>query len=254
MIRSMRRPSGFTVLELLVAIGIIVVLSAILLPVLAAARNNARKVECISHLHNIGRAMGLYISDHYGYFPPWCSTHPDPNAAPTPKNAPDPAIRTWDMCMSDYLEKWEEVMRCPNNPLPQAVMGPGSSRELARAYALARQTQRPRGVNFYGGYKALIPNPSETVMIFEKGANLPGSWGDALGENVYQSHNSKGQPGYSELPFHSGGKNILYVDGNVKWHVADTGPFAWDPKGDGSRKGACELWGVAPTGDWPPLR
>ena len=267
-----RRYAGFTLVELLVVIAIIVVLSAILFPVLASARNSARKTECLNHMHNIGRAMGLYVADHYGYFPPWCQTHPDVTNAPSPKDQPDSAIVTWDLCLGDYLdapqgprantglERWQEVFRCPGNPLPGGVsgvqMGIGATWETARGYALARQTQRPQpagSTNFYGGYAAMIPNPSETVMIFEKGANLPGSWGDALGENVNQSHSDAAHPPYSTLPFHMGGKNILFVDGSVRWYLKGTGPFARSPVGSPTGAGACERWGLAPAGDWPPL-
>ena len=134
------RSPGFTVIELLVAIAIIAVLAAILFPVFSAARNNARKVECLSHMHMIGVAIGLYVRDHYGYFPSWCTSNPNPAAAPNPKNAPAPAIKTWDMALSDYLEKYQQVMRCPGNPLPPNVLGPGTTAETSRAYALARQT------------------------------------------------------------------------------------------------------------------
>ena len=256
MTRHASRPQrGFTVTELVVVIAIIVVLAAILFPVFANVRRNARKVQCLANLHMIGVAMGMYLRDHASYFPNWCPTHPDPGSAPTPKDAPGTGIKTWDMILGDYMEAWKQHVVCPDNPMPTGVLGPASTRETARSYALARQTQRPTGTNFFGGYQPLIVNPSETVMIFEKGANLPGAWGDALGENVNQSHNTFGQPGYTDVPFHFGGKNILFVDGNVKWFVKGTGPYAWDPAGDGSRLGACEKWGI-PTegGDWPPLK
>jgi prepilin-type N-terminal cleavage/methylation domain-containing protein/prepilin-type processing-associated H-X9-DG protein len=276
MTRITSRRRGFTLMELLVAIGIIAVLAAILFPVLAQVRRNARKVECLSHLHYIGLAMRLYISDHSGYFPNWCcDPYANPSSPPATKNAPDPTVKTWDMVLADYLSKpnggagtqpWQELVRCPDNQLPVTLLGAGATDETARAYTLARQTQRPNGVNFYGGYVSLIPNPAATVMIFEKGANLPGSWGDALGENVNQSHGTASDPasGYTDLPFHFGGKNILFVDGNVKWSLktnpptaapanAWTGdPYAWNPVGSNGA-GACERWGVAPAGDWPPL-
>lgn len=259
-----RAPRGFTLTEMLVVIAIIVVLAAILFPVLSRVQRNARKVQCIANLHALGVAMGMYTSDHNNYFPNWCASHPNPMSPPTPKNAPGTGIVTWDMMVADYLKDvkdWKQMVVCPDWPREMSgVMGPGATAEKCRSYALARQTQRPSGVNFYGGYKAMIPNPAKTVMIFEKGANLPGSWGDALGENVYQSHGTKADPasGYTEQPFHFEGKNILFVDGNVKWFLKGTGPYAWNPAGSNGA-GACERWGVenkttpALGGDWPPL-
>ena len=40
-----------------------------------------------------------------------------------------------------------------------------------------------------------IANHTQVIFLFEKGQNLPGSWGDAMGENVRQSHGSNDQAG-----------------------------------------------------------
>jgi prepilin-type N-terminal cleavage/methylation domain-containing protein/prepilin-type processing-associated H-X9-DG protein len=253
--------AGFSLIELLVVIAIIAILAAIIFPVMANARHKARQTQCISNLKNLGQAFKQYLQDNYGYFPPWCASHPNPMSPPNPQNNPADHVMTWDKALvMDYLQGKEETVICPSNPLPKSVMGPGADEGLCRSYAIARYTQRPRGTSFWGGYAEMIPNPAKTVLLFEKGANLPGSWGDALGENVRQSHSSKGRPGYSEAMFHFGGKNILFVDGNVRLEKKDQGAFAWDsgrttPAGNQNLgPGVCEVWGPKDQGgDWPPL-
>jgi prepilin-type N-terminal cleavage/methylation domain-containing protein/prepilin-type processing-associated H-X9-DG protein len=63
------RKAGFTLVELLVVIGIIAVLVAILLPVLSRARENANRIACMSNLRQIGNAFFMYTGDNKGWFP-----------------------------------------------------------------------------------------------------------------------------------------------------------------------------------------
>jgi prepilin-type N-terminal cleavage/methylation domain-containing protein len=108
--RSLR--SGFTLIELLVVIAIIAILAAILFPVFAQAREQARKTACLSNLKQIGLACNMYVQDYDETFPfawgttgPWCyALNPYVKSAgiSASSNFPDNAASVWH-CPTDAL-------------------------------------------------------------------------------------------------------------------------------------------------------
>ncbi|MGC9454920.1 MAG: type II secretion system protein [Phycisphaerae bacterium] len=67
---SKRKRSGFTLIELLVVIAIIALLMSILMPALGQAREQARKVVCLTNLSGLGKAFNMYAQDYREYIPP----------------------------------------------------------------------------------------------------------------------------------------------------------------------------------------
>jgi len=91
---------AFTLVELLVVIGIIAVLISILLPALGKARAQADKVKCLSALRQIGIAYNLYAINNAGFYPMARMQYPPPGQADTPGNRT--RERRWHDFISPY--------------------------------------------------------------------------------------------------------------------------------------------------------
>src|SRR3982751_4199907 len=63
------RKPGFTLVELLVVIGVIAILISLLLPSLNRARESARRTQCLSNIRQISQAFFMYTNESKGWFP-----------------------------------------------------------------------------------------------------------------------------------------------------------------------------------------
>jgi prepilin-type N-terminal cleavage/methylation domain-containing protein/prepilin-type processing-associated H-X9-DG protein len=119
-----RRAPAFTLVELLVVIGIIALLISILLPSLNRAREQAKTVQCLSNVRQMGNAVNMFTSEHQGYLPKaWFNDRPRPGSG-TLWNYPNANTWEWSYIVSTYLAKNEGVFRCPSDPQPDATPNP----------------------------------------------------------------------------------------------------------------------------------
>jgi len=65
----MKTSRAFTLLELLVVVGVLTILAALVLPALGRGKEAARAAACLSNLHQIGIALQVYVSDNQNHLP-----------------------------------------------------------------------------------------------------------------------------------------------------------------------------------------
>jgi prepilin-type N-terminal cleavage/methylation domain-containing protein/prepilin-type processing-associated H-X9-DG protein len=99
---SSRTHCGFTLVELLVVIGIIAILIGVLLPALSRAREQARKVQCLSNIRQLSTATLMFAQEHKGWMPG--SGGKGRTIVDTQTRRPDPATLT-----PDTNPQWKKV-------------------------------------------------------------------------------------------------------------------------------------------------
>lgn len=107
-----RRHSAFTLVELLVVIGIIAVLVALLLPSLSRAREAANVTSCLSNLRQIGYGLEMYVNTNKGQMPLVLERYHTQGTRPYLEHAG--YGRTWAGLLRDYAKVPVQVFKCPS--------------------------------------------------------------------------------------------------------------------------------------------
>ena len=204
--RSLHR--GFTLVELLLAVAVIGLLLAILLPSLGAAQGAARCSACLSQMRQIGSATLLYAHANKGRLPR--SSHSALAAHVMPWGyALVPSI-TGERYLGpgpDWDNLFNDLYRCPNDPRTDKwSYGKNVWFELSSGETgeLLGQANGPT-------YETLchIPNHHRTILFGELAS---GSMGDHIMAHFW---NMGGAPEV-DMKRHSGQSNYVFIDGHAE--------------------------------------
>lgn len=227
--RHGRRLAGFTLVELLVVIGIIAILISLLMPALNRVRQQANSVACRSNLRQMGLYMQMYANDNRGWL------------FPVERGMPDDISQFWTNMAKGlgtnvpYHERWPAVVVGQDTPNPPVMICPIDS-------------DLPADLELDGDFQ---PEPDRhsyvTNMHIVYDGVLHHRWPQGtsvsqivvLGEKVsrfrdYQMELMNHASQYDRLVerYRHGlnhGSNLLYLDGSVGNEEPQMEPWKWDP-------------------------
>jgi prepilin-type N-terminal cleavage/methylation domain-containing protein/prepilin-type processing-associated H-X9-DG protein len=247
-----RRKSGFTLIELLVVIAIIAVIAAILFPVFARVRENARRSSCQSNLKQMALGIEQYKQDYDSKYPMLSTSSPigtPPGAMPwgfwgddgVYDGTSSPDAVPWNTVLQPYL-KSTQILSCPSmnkrgfiNYFYNGNLGVGVGSQC-------QSSKNPCIKN-----ESMLIAPAVTVMLGDGGRLNVGQVANChtSGSSACPYANPSGggtPPGWSSwtdtapnawvysdptvrLPVmqqrHLGGINFAFADGHVKWLTTD---------------------------------
>jgi len=271
-----RKTKGFTLVELLVVIGIIALLISILLPSLNKARETANKAKCQSNLHQIGLAILLYQQDSQQLYPrtimdtntthtatwgtgPGTAGTADPfgigAAAPAGLSADDVSASFFLLLRNEQLTP--AVFICPSSNAEAWDFGGGSNsaqnwvnwngtggitKNLSYSY------ENPFANNSAVSNGWQLKNPDATYAIcsdINPGTSIPN--GGTAGKNVTSvlTTDASSNMRLANSPNHQqDGQNVLFGDGHAEW---ENNPFC-GTQHDNIFTGQGGSFTTAPTG------
>ncbi len=177
------RNRGFTLLEMLVTIGIILLLIGILIPTVSAARRRSKVTVCASNLRQIGQAIHSYRSE-LRHWPEACPI-------PAPFTAPGwpGSTRSLPEGMGSYLSPQSGVYRCPGD---------------AEIFEQCASQPNGFGISYFYWTPFELPKPHTTMLT-----DFQGYAGPLKTVNVGEFHPPRV------------GMNVLKIDGSVEFGLAN---------------------------------
>ena len=206
---------AFTLIELLVVIAIIAILAAILFPVFARARENARRSSCQSNLKQIGLGILQYVQDYDEIYPITFI-----NVDNAGNYNPGGGDGAWADVIQPYI-KSVQIYQCPSEEDGRAVTSPLSGNYTDYWY------NRYMGVTASSPTRLSQINFPTWVVISGDGESAEAAYNvTGCSTNPYGIQNTGGcsGPGFitalaslQGAERHFEGANYLFADGHVKW-------------------------------------
>jgi prepilin-type N-terminal cleavage/methylation domain-containing protein/prepilin-type processing-associated H-X9-DG protein len=204
--------SAFSLVELLVVVGVIGVLVALLLPAVQNAREAARRTACASNLRQIGLALTTYCDRNRGWFPR--TTH-DTELA-----------KSWITTLAPYLESVDRIRICPDDDKGRERLAAKMTSYALNSYvtnavlpgAIPNRDQLPSIMKTVVGFE-LTDRENREVSEFDDHVESH-RWFTT--SNIENGTVFEAIAGEVAVNRHAGGAHYLYADGAVQFIPAAT--------------------------------
>lgn len=246
---SSKRAAAFTLIELLVVIAIIAILAAILFPVFAQAREQARKTVCISNMKEVALAGLMYVQDYDETYPLERSPNeydPGYNGEPIPNQD-----GTWRYFVQPYIKN-AQIMHCPDDArnvgwsegyLDETLYhchGDNSNDHFHITYALNGYMFNHCTEPDWPLTLGAIQGPANVIYLVETRMEYPD---EGLWQIPWDLSGVFGLKGAGVFSSHNGILNWAFLDGHVKTKkllaTVTPQPWLWSEPADPADPDAC---------------
>lgn len=188
--KAQRHATGFTLIELLVVIAIIAILAAILFPVFARARENARRSSCLSNVKQLGLGFLQYAQDYDEKLPgSW--------------NDKNDEAQWWGAKIQPYV-KSSQLFFCPSDSDSSSSQPIGRG-NTSYGFNYAFLDADPGTYSKGGISLAQLYIPAQTLILADSG--------NSTNKSLIYS-----QAAFAPVPRHFEGVNVYFCDGHAKWY------------------------------------